>query len=255
MTINSESFALRNATLADFEEHIGSALASENAWLEAALLEARDRHARERDEARATVAARVLELETYLARDAQEALRPLCAAFPDTPRTTAGEIADTWRALNARCLEELGAGLSYKHLAVALAAAHGLEAQIAGGGFFIFDGTNAAAQRSVETVDIIVGGAVPVVVEQALRELEIAIARRGPGYRPAPAARVLAASSRATENAIRAAVADVDAIGDPDEAARVHRENFNAGAAYDAKVQADQDAHRAEPRTFGGIFE
>lgn len=255
MPIDSDSFKIRNATLSDFEEHIGAALSSETAQLEAALLEARDRHARERDEAREVVAATVLELETELARDAQAALRPLCAAFPDAPRTTAGQIADTWRGLNARCIEQLGSALSYKHLAYALAVVHGLEAQIAGAGFFIFDGTNAAAQTTVETVDIIVGGAVPVVVEQALRELEVAIARRGPGYTPAPAARVVAASSRATENAIRAAVADVDAIGDLEEAARVLRDNFAAGAAYDKKVQADQDAHRSPPRTFGGIFQ
>ena len=231
MTLSDPSFKTRAAALSDYEMLAGSELASHVARLDAEKHDRMQMHDRDIAEARALVAAKTIEIEAKIGADAKAALWPLAVAFADAPRTTAGKFAEAWNALNARSLEQLGAPLSYKFVGLAFAAAHGLAAQCAGPGFWVFDGINPAAsacanavQGTMTTPAKIFPGVAPVVAEAALREIELLIATRAGGYTAHPD-RLEALTSRATEQAQRVALAAADeaaAAAAPDAWPAIH---------------------------------
>lgn len=255
MTLNSASYSDRNASLAALQQHEDEDLAANGARLQAELTERRAARDRTIAEAHATAAATALELEIELAAEAVARLAELALAFPDRPRTTAGDIAQTWRELDARCAASLGAPLAIRHLSAAFAAAHSLSLQIASAHYHVYNGTT-GAEKIAKAVAIILSGAAPVVVEHALRDAEIAIAEKAPGFTPASPARLASVLGRATDAAIRVACEEVDEAARPTEGG----DNGAAeiAAAYDERmwraVAEARDEERLQPRVDLHLF-
>lgn len=210
MSLSDSSFKIRNSSLSQFEAQSAAEFAALKARLDAERLEGQNQHARETADARETVEATALEIEEEIATGVRAKLAKLAVDFADKPRSVAAEITKVWREADARCVEELGAGISYRHLAEAFSAAHGLATRASCRSFWTFNGSNAAAEESAKAAALMIGpNAAPVVVENALRSLEVQLATHAPKY-PRDEDRSAATLSRATENAIRVACTAID---------------------------------------------
>ena len=257
--ITGSNFAARAAALAEYEAHSAAELSAETARLDAERQAARDARARNVAEARSMASATALSLEIEIATEVRSELAALARDFAENPRPAAAKIATFWRAAHARCLEQLGAPLDFNHLAAALAAAHGLEARVAGKDYYVFNGSNKAADLTAITAahlvvspdapNVIEGqmvytAAVPIVVEGRLRELEYVIAKDVPA-RPADAERSVVMLSRATVGARTAACAELDER----RAAAERAANMATAGASMAEKEARDRAEESRART------
>jgi hypothetical protein len=234
----SKNFSDRLAALQAFEAEHRDTFAHVAARCKAELREAEDARDAALSAARTEQAAVADELEADIAADVRAVIWPLLQGFGDQPRTVAARIALEWRALDARCREELGAELSWTHLAVAVAHVHDLAPHVGNPEYLKFSGDHAAPSAVQRAVRAILAKAAPVVVEHEIRTAEVAIAQRGHHTFAPNAARLEVLTSRATENAICKALAKHDA--EAAEAARVAYENSPEQAEWRERHGAEQ---------------
>jgi len=113
-------------------------------------------------------------LEREIAAELRDAVYPLVRAFPDTPRATAMALAAQLRTLGARARDELGSSLDPRHLVLAFAMVHGIEA-FAGRADFVEGPVLACADRALRCIE---GDHLAPAVEAELRDLEVIVVRR-----------------------------------------------------------------------------
>lgn len=243
-SLSSTSIAARTEALAAFEADIGAARAAELARLRQALSDVEATHTAQQDEARARVERAGLALEAGIGA-AASTVAALFARFPDAPRSTAEAIARAWRDLDQRCVAECGGHLSARHLAVAIATVHGLEARVCGRDFWTFNGARDEAARAANsTVKAILDGGNAVIVAAKLAELEVMICELAPTF-PADPARLEATCSRATDGAVRAVLAVVDDAEISRTAAYNAAEYAEVAAQHTIDMTRDDDFQKA----------
>ncbi len=240
-------YVTRTAALSALEAASFAELDATKTKLLAAIEEARTAHDATVSKARAEEAATVVRLEAAHAATARAVFSKLAAAFGDAPRTTAGAFAKAWRDLDARCRTDLGGGLSCKHLAAAVAGAHGLAGRVSGPSFWVFNGTNIAAEKADRlAASMCDPGAIAVVIESAYRELEVAIATSA-AKQELDGERSDAMLSVATDGASRAACLAFDEH-------RAARERIGAETSAATAIAAVAARHREQNERSRGIW-
>jgi hypothetical protein len=146
----------------------------EIARLDALKLRTTEEHRAEEASADAAFAARADELDRALAGDIRKKLYPLAERFvAGETRVAAKAIAELWRALEKRALEELGEELPLRHISLALLTAMGDEAADRGAS----DAFSGYVSGRGGLTEVLTSGAGAAAVEGALRDLEEKLAR------------------------------------------------------------------------------
>ncbi len=245
--MTTPDFATRTAALAALEAKSAAELDSTKARLHAEAEAARVAHDSKVSAARAAEAATVARLEAEHSATARSTFSKLAAAFGDSPRTSAAALAVAWRGLDARCRTDLGGGLSCKHLAAAVAGAHGLADRVSGPSFWTFNGTSPGAEKADRlAVAMCDPGAIAVVVESAFRELEVAIATSA-AKQEIDTGRSDAMLSVATDGASRAACLAFDEH-------RAARERVGAETSATTAIAAVAARRREENERSRGVW-
>ncbi len=171
--LEARSVATRNEALSARRAELDATLRTEMARLAEATRRAQEAHDTAIAAAEDTVARTAAGIDAAIARELVAKLHPLVAQFPDAPRTITARIADTWRALATRAREELGEELAVVQLGVPFLVALGADAVAASGARDFWTGVPLTlAQRAADQIDRADPAA---LVEQSLRELEIAV--------------------------------------------------------------------------------
>ena len=168
--LTSNMRAERHAAMKAMSAAINDELTATMAELKRAEAAAQTKANAKRDAMKATLEAHEDALDRALAADMHATLVPLIRAFADAPRSTAAEFARAFRAYNERAQKELGQPVAEWALIGLFAFAGGLERRALG-----TDGVIGLTEAGKLYRQIAANGA-DILVEDAMRNLEVAIA-------------------------------------------------------------------------------
>jgi hypothetical protein len=168
-----------------------------------------------------------------IATDLAKALRCL-EKFATSPRETAAAVATAWRSCEDRCRAEVNSDLDGRHLALGMGRVLGVEAQM-GADIWSRLTSNRLASACDRAVREIRLGSSSIVVEEALRALEVEVAKLHTSSN-VDAERAQAMTRFATSSRSAGAVQELERERSAARQADFERRNRTLASAIDSRV-------------------